>query len=1359
MKTCIDKVCEGVLCDDECKDLKPSICGKNRELFAPENACGSIRIEGADDVEINQGVCIDLTEGVHAYDGNGREIEYEVEPSEIGCCDVGEHEVTYTAIGSSKEMIPYIRTSKPMLGFNACGLVVKKVKRLVTVLQALPPTIIGAVRTVLPIGASFDPMYGVSGIDDNGNATEVTFEGRYDVATDEADIVTFDSDVVQDLRSVKVSLEPIQNCTPWIGTEENNAPYLMRSVESIGVDVGNTQHDEIVGATVGWNQHVKNPNFVNTNDWNAGLGSFGTVSVANNEAIYTPTSIGTYYYNNQISQSGFDIPANHIVFISAETYAPYDHGFWMSMRHNVIGMPGVGISDVSITPNTWCKRSKVTKLTEQLTDIGFYWGMSRGDYTTSDVVKLRNPIIVDLTAMFGTVIADYVYSLEQATAGSGIAWLKSYGFFTKDYYPYNVGELTSVKPSAHKVVGFNQWDEEWELGTIDTNTGQNANNNSMIRSKNMIAIASNQEYYILIPYTSVVSGFTVLFFYDADNNYLSYRNAVSRGAIFTTPTNARYVRFIVSSLYGTTYNHDICVNISDPNRNGEYEPYISQSYPLDNSTEYRGLFKLDANNNLYADGDVYKSDDSVNRRYAIVDLGTLAWSRTASYANPFFFASISDIKQGANIKAVKYREVEIAGASYFGRDSANLDIASSGNSKQLFIRDDAYTDATAFKSSLSGVYMVYEKATPTTEQATPYESSQAIYEGGTEEYIDTRTVPIPVGHETRYALVCPIYGYDSVEVTRVGKNLFGGTALRDGLLGIPNATDHASDGYVSYWANTQAEHNITDGMTFKENTQYTFIYKMYRGSATGSGLRLYYKDGTYVSMPSPSENYGTEQLIITSAEGKTVDRLAYYKDNGSVRIYYNESGIFEGDLELEDFEPYQADTYTSPLPQTVYGGVLDVVSGELVVDRAMVDLGTLTFVKYGSDTVYYASVPNKANGNTNVLSDKFFLDAVAIANMADGSLRGYASNANVYFRRNDCATLAEWNTWLSNNPTQLCYELATPQSIQLTPQEVKSLIGENNVWSEDGKVQVVYSTPLEDGISQFDYDGVYPITYHTEDSCGNETDVTRYIVVGDNLIPDDTYGIACQAKVCYSVIECEDIETFRTVIYEDGTLIINESSNDKEANIAEHGQAVHVYEAMKSDGSNYVFTVSSEDLWRDFSVLYTIKRVEIGSHIQPISTANWFYNLYYCEEMDLTNLDTSRVTDMENMFRYVGYQSSETIQLLDLSHFDTRAVTNMKNVFNHMSHTKAIDVSSWDTSSATNMLGVFSYCDELVTIYASNLFVPINPREYGFFTDCYNLVGGSGTSYASIGGSEAAYSTYARLDNPPNEPGYFTEKQ
>lgn len=66
--------------------------------------------------------------------------------------------------------------------------------------------------------------------------------------------------------------------------------------------------------------------------------------------------------------------------------------------------------------------------------------------------------------------------------------------------------------------------------------------------------------------------------------------------------------------YGPTYNHDICINLSNPYRNGEYEAYVSQSYDY-GSDVLNGIFKLDANNNLYADGDRKTSDGTITRYY------------------------------------------------------------------------------------------------------------------------------------------------------------------------------------------------------------------------------------------------------------------------------------------------------------------------------------------------------------------------------------------------------------------------------------------------------------------------------------------------------------------------------------------------------------------------------------------------------------------------------------------------------------------------------------------------------------------------------------------------------------------------
>jgi hypothetical protein len=85
--------------------------------------------------------------------------------------------------------------------------------------------------------------------------------------------------------------------------------------------------------------------------------------------------------------------------------------------------------------------------------------------------------------------------------------------------------------------------------------------------------------------------------------------------------------------------------------------------------------------------------------------------------------------------------------------TGNMKIAlgkdNSGN-PYLIVNNDSYTDNVAFKTAMSGVYLVYELATETTESADPYINPQRSE--GTEEFIDglTRDVMVPVGNVTQY---------------------------------------------------------------------------------------------------------------------------------------------------------------------------------------------------------------------------------------------------------------------------------------------------------------------------------------------------------------------------------------------------------------------------------------------------------------------------------------------------------------------------------------------------------------------------------------------------------------------------------
>ena len=119
--------------------------------------------------------------------------------------------------------------------------------------------------------------------------------------------------------------------------------------------------------------------------------------------------------------------------------------------------------------NQLCNGSSVTVANgrKYLSKIGGTWSIGASTGSAITGLTAGSDMLIDLTALFGPTIADYIYSLEQATAGSGVAWFRQY--FGKDYYPYSAPTLKSVEGlTAHvmrdadnNIVGNYPLDSTW----------------------------------------------------------------------------------------------------------------------------------------------------------------------------------------------------------------------------------------------------------------------------------------------------------------------------------------------------------------------------------------------------------------------------------------------------------------------------------------------------------------------------------------------------------------------------------------------------------------------------------------------------------------------------------------------------------------------------------------------------------------------------------------------------------------------------------------------------------------------------------------------------------------------------------
>ena len=262
-------------------------------------------------------------------------------------------------------------------------------------------------------------------------------------------------------------------------------------------------------------------------------------------------------------------------------------------------------------------------------------------------------------------------------------------------------------------------------------------------------------------------------------------------------------------------------------------------------------------------------------------------------------------------------------------------------------------------------------------------------------------------------------------------------------------------------------------------------------------------------------------------------------------------------------------------------------------------------------------------------------------------------------------------------------------------------------------------------------EGTYNLVYTATDECGNETVVNRELIVER---PPATY---------------------RTVLYTDGTFIINESSYDEADNIALHGAATNVYAPFDPNGATdvekYIFTSEANRPWH--SQRAAILKVEIGSSIQPTSMGTWFSDANNCISVDFSNLDASNVETMFNLF-----YGCSMLQSIDFNAIDTSNVNSMANMFYNCFALTNIDLSSFNTNSVLDMETMFYRCTSLKTIYASADFIVTQvTSSRNMFAGDTQLIGGAGTTYNAYaaGGMDK---TRAKIDGGTYDPGYFTAK-
>lgn len=354
-------------------------------------------------------------------------------------------------------------------------------------------------------------------------------------------------------------------------TTTDTEPYIYRQTAGDG----DREEVEVVGGTVAWNQ----------------LGRKSTQTKTDAGIAWTQAE--TEIIANGTAESGAFITAfdQNITVINGHKYLFY-------------GVPsGGGLTSYSAIASNY-------SITRNPRDIGNgVMFQAYGTDSTNLSLVIAEGVTVsnlkfkmqffDLTAMFGPTVADAVYAMEQASAGAGVAWFKK--LFPKAYYPYNAGELMSVKTSAHVTTGFNQWDGTSNIGYYWSDSGVLTPFGSNSCTGKIPVIPSRDYYFI-----NKVANATVKF-YD-DSMTLLEKTGISSSMIVESPSESAYLCVNYNSTTGVPPS--TCINLSS-SKNGTYEPYDGHTYPL-SPIDLRGIPKW-VDGKLKFDGDVYEADGTVTR--------------------------------------------------------------------------------------------------------------------------------------------------------------------------------------------------------------------------------------------------------------------------------------------------------------------------------------------------------------------------------------------------------------------------------------------------------------------------------------------------------------------------------------------------------------------------------------------------------------------------------------------------------------------------------------------------------------------------------------------------------------------------
>lgn len=343
---------------------------------------------------------------------------------------------------------------------------------------------------------------------------------------------------------------------------------------------------------------------------------------------------------------------------------------------------------------------------------------------------------------------------------------------------------------------------------------------------------------------------------------------------------------------------------------------------------------------------------------------------------------------------------------------------------------------------------------------------------------DTDQVTPPLKKlEVKMEPVQDLNGYDSPWPGGGGKNLFDASTVPtttlngvtcvnngDGSFTINGTATGTSDTFFNLF---RSQFNTNFGGTPLPSAEYRLT-----GVPSGAGSSAFYVYTT----PSYIADMGDGRTFTNTITGGAI----YIKSGTTVNNVTIWPMIRLASNGNDTFSPYSnicpisgrtsatiyhsgADTsnpteYEIPFSTEVYGGKLNVETGECVVDKKSVYLNNpnLWESRSGTVTLVYNSSMFSDRKKYSTSYDGFICSYYGINRTGTETARWTGATSNYFGINSTAITLEQIKADAIDYKVQVVYELANPITLTLTPVEIRSLLGRNNIWSDAGDVTVCY---------------------------------------------------------------------------------------------------------------------------------------------------------------------------------------------------------------------------------------------------------------------------------------------------------------